>query len=148
MIIPLFLIPILVGLTAQALKPLLNVNWYAQLSEGGQKIPRYGGMPSAHIAFATSLTTVVGMAQGVSSTAFAIAVAVLIFVIDDALRMRIFLSRHGQALSKLVSKLPSSEQADFPYLETRLGHKTSEAIAGAVLGVALSLVLLYFTGVR
>src|SRR5688572_16552884 len=101
MTLPLFLIPILAGLIAQALKPLLNKQWYAQLDPDGRKIPRYGGMPSAHTTFIFSLATVVGMVDGFTSTTFAIAAVLVILVMDDALRMRIFLSRHGLALSQL-----------------------------------------------
>lgn len=143
MLIPLFLIPILAGLIAQGLKPLLNKHWYAELTERGRKIPRYGGMPSAHTAFATSLATVVGLADGFASATFAIAAAIVIFVLDDALRMRIFLSRHGQALSQLVDRLPAAERAQYPYLEARLGHAPREVVAGAVLGVALSLSIVF-----
>lgn len=142
MVFPLFLIPILVGLVAQSLKPLLNKQLYTQLEEGGHQIPRYGGMPSAHTAFAFSLATVIGMVQGIYSADFAIAATAVIFILDDALRMRIFLSRHGEALHKLVDKLPAAERKDFPYLEKRLGHKASEAVAGAVLGILLSWVLM------
>ena len=114
-----------------------------QLSEaGGHQIPRYGGMPSAHTAFAFSLATVIAIKEGIYSADFAIAATAVIFILDDALRMRIFLSRHGEALHKLVDRLPAAEQKDFPYLEKRLGHKTSEAIAGAVLGIVLSWIFL------
>ena len=143
MSLPLFLIPVLVGLAAQSLKPLLNKQWYAQLGEGGKKIPRYGGMPSAHTAFAFSLATLIAWTDGVMSTSFAIAASIVIYVLDDALRMRIFLSRHGQALDLLVKKLPVKQQEDFPYLETRLGHKGREVTAGAVLGTVLTLVVLW-----
>lgn len=146
MYFPLFLIPILVGLTAQALKPIINQKQYVELTHGGRKFPRYGGMPSAHLAFATSLATVVGVIDGLNSTTFAIAAISFIFIADDALRMRMFLSRYGLALSKLVMKLPVQEQQDFPYLETRLGHKTEEAVAGFLLGLSMSLLLLYITG--
>jgi len=134
----------LVGLTAQAMKPFLNRKWYAQLDRGGQKIPRYGGMPSAHTAFIFSLATVVGMASGFMSSAFAIAAVMVVLVLDDALRMRIFLSRHGRALRLLVHKLPADEQKEFPYLEARLGHKVPEVLAGATIGIGLTWLIMWF----
>ncbi len=143
MSLPLFLIPIAVGLIAQALKPLLNKEWYATLTPGGKKIPRYGGMPSAHSATAFSLVTVVGLHDGIMASTFLIAVIILIWTLDDALRMRIFLGRYGQALRLLISKLPAAEQQQYPYLESRLGHRLREVIAGAVLGIALTIGL-YF----
>lgn len=138
----LFLIPILCGLIAQGLKYFFNKRFYSELRIAGQRIPRYGGMPSAHSAFAFSLATVVAAADGVNSGSFAIASAAVIFIMDDALRMRLFLSRHGLALHKLIHRLPAAEQQDYPYLETRLGHKVPEVIAGAVLGIISALAFL------
>lgn len=141
MTFPLFLIPILVGLAVQATKPFLNKQWYADLDAAGHKIPRYGGMPSAHTAFAFSIATTIAMGEGFSGPSFLIAAALVIFVLDDALRMRIFLSRHGLALHKLVAKLPPKDQKEFPYLETRLGHKKLEVLIGAIVGTILTIII-------
>jgi acid phosphatase family membrane protein YuiD len=138
-----FLIPILCGLIAQGLKYFFNKRFYSELRIAGQRIPRYGGMPSAHTAFAFSLATVVAWADGLNSATFAMAVAATIFILDDALRMRMFLSRHGLALHKLIQRLPEEEQKDFPYLETRLGHKVPEVIVGGALGILLALLFLW-----
>lgn len=143
MLLPLFLIPILCGLIAQAIKPLLNKQWYAQISADGKKLPRYGGMPSAHSATAFALVTVVGLHDGLKSTTFLIAVILMIWTLDDALRMRIFLSRHGQALRRLIQKLPKEERGTYPYLEARMGHKPLEVVAGGALGIIASTILYY-----
>ncbi|MEX1997335.1 MAG: divergent PAP2 family protein [Candidatus Andersenbacteria bacterium] len=144
MSIPLFVIPIICGLLAQALKPFINQQWYATMSPDGKKLPRYGGMPSAHSAFAFSIATIIGVTDGIFSTTFIIAMALLVLILDDALRMRIFLSRHGQALRRLIQKLPAEERRSYPYLESRLGHKPLEVAAGGALGVIVSLLLLFF----
>lgn len=146
MTFPLFLIPILAALAAQALKPFLNTQWYATISPDGKKLPRYGGMPSAHSAFAFAIATVIGLHDGILSSSFIIAIALLILILDDALRMRIFLSRHGQALRRLIQKLPKEERQSFPYLESRLGHKPLEVLAGAAIGTILSAALYYLLG--
>lgn len=142
MSLPLFLIPIVVGLAAQAVKPLLNKQWYAHINHDGRLLPRYGGMPSAHSAFAFSLATVVGMTVGVASVEFAITAVMVTVILDDALRMRIFLGRYGAALRRLVLRLPENEQRAFPYLEERLGHTWGEVLTGAAFGVGLTLLLL------
>ena len=147
MFIPLFLIPIIVGLVTQGMKPLLNRDWYTRLKSDGMKIPRYGGMPSAHTSFAFSMATTVALTEGIYSPLFAMAVAFVIFVLDDALRMRIFLGRHGEALLKLIRRLPEQEQKEFPYLEARLGHKSKEALVGACIGVVLTWILVIFATV-
>jgi len=144
MSLPLFLIPMLVGLITQGIKPFFNRKWYARLGDKGRKIPRYGGMPSAHTAFIFSLATTVGIVDGFTSGDFAIAAVLVVIVLDDALRMRIFLSRYGAALRRLINKLPENERNLFPYLESRLGHKPLEVIVGALIGVILTLLILFF----
>lgn len=142
--LPVLIVPIVVGATAQFLKKFFPGNKHSGLTLQGISIPRYGGMPSAHTAFVFSLLTTILLTDGLYSAAAAIAVASTIFIIDDALRMRIFLEKHGQALNKLIQKLPSDEQASFPQLESRLGHKPTEVFAGAVLGVVMTWFLLLF----
>ena len=142
--VPLFLVPMLAGLTAQALKPFLNQKFYSTLEIAGRQIPRYGGMPSAHSAFTASLVTMAGVVEGIDSMAFAIATTIFILTIDDALRMRIFLGKYGFALSKLVKGLPKAAQKEYPYIESRLGHKPAEVIAGIILGIVVTGIILYF----
>lgn len=143
MLIPLFLIPVVVGLSAQLAKPFLNKGWYSRMEEEGKRLPRYGGMPSAHTSFAFSLLTMTAIVDGIASLTFALVFSVSIFIIDDALRMRVFLGGHGHALHKLVNKLPPEERRDFPYLETHLGHRPLEVTAGAIWGTFFTLLLMW-----
>jgi uncharacterized protein len=139
---PLFLIPLVVGLMTQFSKRFLNRNWSAEMHDKAPHLPKYGGMPSAHTAFAFSLLTVVAYTSGLSSPIFVVAVVLAVFILDDALRMRIFLGRHGEALVRLISLLPEKEQKSFPALEKKLGHEPKEAFVGAIVGVVLTLLLL------
>lgn len=145
MSLPLFLLPIISGLIAQGLKPFFNKRAFTEHEHAGTKLPRYGGMPSAHTAFATSLATLVAWEAGIGSAAFAIAASLVIYVLDDALRMRMFLSRHGVALGQLIKRLPSADQGSFPHLESQLGHKLPEVVAGGTIGIALTLLILSLT---
>jgi uncharacterized protein len=141
--LPLFIIPILVGLLTQFSKPFLNKGFYTRMEETGQKLPRYGGMPSAHTAFALSILTMTGIVEGITSVSFALVASIAIFVVDDALRMRVFLGGHGHALRKLVDKLPPEEREGFPYLETHLGHRPMEVTVGAIIGVGLTFLIMW-----
>lgn len=143
MAIPLFLIPVLVGTFAQFLKRFFNKRYLSEITVSGIHMPRYGGMPSAHTAFALSLLTTVGLIDGVYSSLFAVTTAMTIFILDDALRMRIFLGRHGEALRHLIGKLPKKDQKDLPRLESRLGHKPLEVVAGAAVGILGTLLVFY-----
>lgn len=144
---PLFLIPVLVGLLVQFLKRYFNKDWHSSMEVHGYALPRYGGMPSAHTAFAFSLATVTALSQGIGSIAFAITFALVIFILDDALRMRVYLSRHGQALAQLIATLPADKRSGFPNLEQRLGHKPLEVLVGALVGIVLTIAIYQFVGI-
>jgi uncharacterized protein len=141
--IPSFLVPIFAGLFAQALKPIFNQEWRREQAERLDPRPRYGGMPSAHTAFATSLATIVILLDGPLSTTFAITVTLLIFILDDALRLRVFLGRFGIVIRRLVSGLTQQERDALPPIEQKIGHTIPEVLAGAVVGI-LSTIALWF----
>lgn len=144
MTFPLFLIPILAGLVAQALKPVFTRDHRDEQAQTLDPRPRYGGMPSAHIAFVTSLAAVAGLAAGVASALFAIAVAMFIFVLDDALRLRIFLGRYGVALRRLLERTPPEARKDLPPIEWRMGHTVPEVLGGMAVGLFVTLLVLLF----
>lgn len=104
----------------------------------------YGGMPSGHSAFVISLVTVVGLTEGIASSAFAVSVVFAAIIIRDAVGLRMYMGRHGQMINHLVRHLPPDEQTRFPHLGERLGHTYGEAIIGALLGFSLALLLYLF----
>ncbi|TSC71590.1 MAG: hypothetical protein G01um101438_1021 [Parcubacteria group bacterium Gr01-1014_38] len=147
MTIPLFLIPIVAALVAQGLKPVFSKAWRNDQATQLDPRPRYGGMPSAHAAFASSLSLTVAVTEGTSSAAFAIATVILILVLDDALRLRIFLGRYGLAILRLLEHTPAAGR-DLPPIEWRMGHTTTEVIGGIIVGVLCTvLVIALDTGV-
>jgi acid phosphatase family membrane protein YuiD len=144
MTIPPFLIPIAAGLLAQALKPLLSREWRRDQAHRLDPRPRYGGMPSAHTAFATSLATIVSLTDGARSMTFALAVALLVFALDDALRLRVFLGRFGTAIRQLTFILPVHSREHLPPVEERIGHSIPEVFVGALIGIVSTVFLWSF----
>lgn len=142
MFYPMIFIPIIVGLTAQTIKFILIARRRKKLK--WSYIFEHGYMPSAHTAFVTSFIATVGCYEGFSSSAFAISFILAYIVIDDALRFRRDLGRHGQFLNFLVKKFPELDHKKYPHLKERLGHKVSEVIVGGFIGVGLSLLLIQF----
>lgn len=140
MTIPLFLLPIGAALVAQALKPLLSKAWRDDQATRLDPRPRYGGMPSAHAAFASSLVLTVAVADGLMSATFAIAAVIFIMVIDDALRLRIFLGRYGLAIRRLLDQQPAAAR-DLPPIESRMGHSLPEVLGGVAVGSAVTLLV-------
>lgn len=135
-----FLIPIIVGTLAQGVKFTLY-----SLKHGWN--PQYalthGHMPSAHTAFITSLVTSVAWYEGLDSGAFAVSIILAIIVIDDAVRLRMYMGDQGRYLNMLIRQLEVNEEK-FPRLKERIGHRINEVIAGAVFGFFFSLLFAYF----
>lgn len=132
-----FLIPIAVALITQAMKFFfysLKHGWKAEY------LFTHGHMPSSHTAFILSLVTSVGYYEGINSGAFAVAVILAVIVIDDAVRLRVYMGDQGRYLNMLIRQLPIDE-SKFPRLKERIGHRISEVIIGGILGVIFTLIL-------
>jgi hypothetical protein len=138
MFFPVFVIPIVVGVLTQISKAFFNRDLRREENGSFDLLPHYGGMPSAHTAFATSLATIASLTEGINSGTFAVAIGIMIFILDDALRLRVFLGRFGVAIRRLVKLLPEEEQKRLPHIEGRIGHRVSEVVVGAIIGIVLT----------
>lgn len=134
------LIPLIVGLICFALKILIKsikgtFSW--ELSS------TYGGMPSIHTAFVVSLSTVVGLAEGLYSAAFAITAIFSLIIIRDAVGYRRYLGVHSQVLNNIIQELPHKERVKFPpHLQEQLGHTPFQAVVGGLIGF-IGAIMLY-----
>ncbi len=105
----------------------------------------YGGMPSAHTAFVVSVTTVVGLSEGLASAAFAVSFVFGLLIIRDAIGLRQFLSQHGRVLNMLIKDLPDDIEAKYPHaLAERLGHTPLQATIGGLIGITIAIGLYQF----
>ncbi len=135
----LFAIPMIVIVAAQFLKLVIeaaggNFSW--------KNFDKYGGMPSSHTAFVTSLATVMGATQGINSSVFAISFILAILTIRDAMGLRRYLGNNSKVINMLVKKLPDKDEIEFPHIEERLGHTPFQVLGGFIFGLVISLVLL------
>ena len=103
----------------------------------------HGHMPSSHSSFAVSLVITVGYLESLASGAFAIALGMSMIILDDALRIRMYLGDQGRYLNMLVQSL-HLDVKKYPRLKERVGHRTSEVIAGLIYGAALTAALIHF----
>ncbi|QQS61809.1 MAG: divergent PAP2 family protein [Candidatus Moraniibacteriota bacterium] len=134
-----FLIPIAVGTITQAIKFIvysLKHGWNPQYAF------THGHMPSAHTAFVTSLVTSVGWYAGMDSGAFAISIILAVIVIDDAVRLRMYMGDQGRYLNMLIRQLDIDEE-HFPRLKERIGHRISEVIIGGIFGSLLAFFFIF-----
>lgn len=135
------LIPLIVGIFTQTLKFALfsirhGLKW--------EYFFTHGHMPSAHTAFVMSALTSIGYYEGTTSSVFALAVIFAVLIIDDALRLRVFLGDQGRYLNMLIDRLPVDKKK-FPRLKERIGHRLPEVIIGGLIGflgaIALAMIL-------
>lgn len=136
-----FLIPIMVGIIAQAIKFTL---YTIKHGFDAEYLFTHGHMPSMHTAFATSLLVSVGYFEGLSSGSFAVSVVLAFLIIDDAVRIRMVLGDQGRYLNMLVNQLKGEiDESKFPRLKERLGHRVSEVVVGGLVGVFITLLFIY-----
>ncbi|HRZ95471.1 MAG TPA: divergent PAP2 family protein [Candidatus Moranbacteria bacterium] len=100
----------------------------------------HGHMPSAHTAFVLSLVTSIGYYKGMDSGAFSVAIILAIIIIDDSIRLRMYIGDQGMYLNRLAEHLNLGKE-EFPKMKERTGHKISEVIVGGMLGIFLTIFL-------
>jgi uncharacterized protein len=100
-----------------------------------------GGMPSSHSAIVMGLTTAIGKYAGPTSPQFAIALIFSFVVMYDAAGLRRAAGRQAAILNRLVEDLVHMRGVQEQKLRELLGHTPVEVLVGAVLGVAVGLIL-------
>lgn len=101
---------------------------------------RSGGMPSGHTAGFTAASVFLGCIYGFSSGIFALAACTWMIVVYDATHVRYAVGKQGEALNGLL------EKAGKPTLPLVEGHTVPQVAVGAVIGVAVGLLVAYLVG--
>lgn len=98
---------------------------------------RSGGMPSGHTASFVSLTVYLGMQYGFLSGIFALALAMTIIVVYDAVNVRYAVGEQGKLLNLIAESDHNEKTRKMKVIE---GHTVPQAIVGGILGIALGLI--------
>lgn len=140
------------GFSAYLLAPL--VAWVA--AQGGKyliammksrKLTHYrqlyisGGMPSAHSATTVALMVVIGLADGVDGALFGVSALFAAVVMYDAMMVRHASGSQGAAIHGLIKEQGSK----VPLPRVARGHTPLEVAVGALLGLAVGLVVFFAT---
>lgn len=134
-----YLLTIIVAwLAAHVIKLILSL---VTAKKQDQDFFRSGGMPSAHSATIASISVLIGLVEGFDSAIFALAVAVSLIVMHDAVRVRRATGDNGVVLKELISEQKSKVSS--PRIVR--GHTVPEVVAGALLGALISLVVFLAT---
>lgn len=97
-----------------------------------------GGMPSGHSATVTALATSAALIFGCASTEFAICAIVAVIVMHDASGVRLESGKQAKLINELLEHLHLMIQEK--KLKEILGHTPVQVLAGALLGVLVSIV--------
>ncbi len=98
-------------------------------------------MPSSHSAIVAGLATAVGKYSHLDSPEFAIALIFSFVVMYDAAGLRRAAGRQAAILNRLVEDLVHMRGVQEPMLRELLGHTPVEVLVGAVIGIAVGLIL-------
>ena len=104
-----------------------------------------GGMPSSHSATVSGMSTSVGLITGFESVLYAVALCLALVVMYDAAGVRRAAGKMAGILNQLTEDLYTHHPDKLPErLKELLGHTPFEVVAGALLGVAISLGLHHY----
>ena len=99
---------------------------------------RTGGMPSSHSATVASMTTAVGIAEGIGSTLFAMCFFFALIVMRDSMGVRRSSGLQARALNLLGKNTGERLEFDYNPVKEIQGHSPLEVIVGALLGIFIS----------
>ncbi len=132
-----FWIALIIGFIVQGYKGLA---WYVKHRRWNlRRFVETGGMPSAHAAAVSALTTAVGLTQGFGSVLFGVTLYFSLVIMYDAAGLRRAAGKQAVILNRLIEEHFVHPQADTQRLMELLGHTPFEVAVGAVLGVASAL---------
>jgi len=137
---------ILSAFIAQLLKPII---YYLFIEHTWKPclIKDSGGFPSSHSSMVTTLSILVGLTEGFSSTLFAITCAFSIIIIYDAANVRYYSGQNAKITKQLIKDLKEDNPLEFGNpiynikLKDVLGHKWQEVLGGIILGAIIAIAL-------
>lgn len=102
-----------------------------------------GGMPSSHTAAVCALCTAFAVKDGFGSRGFAVSALLCVVVITDAVGVRRETGKQSQALNSLLGHAENGKDGtQFPErFRELIGHTPLQVACGAVLGVAVALLI-------
>lgn len=100
-----------------------------------------GGMPSSHTSFSSSITALIGLANGFDSPLFAACLIFTFIISYDAMGLRWESGKQAEAINLIFdSFIKGKTKKGFSRLKEQLGHKPLEVIAGMILGISSALI--------
>jgi hypothetical protein len=142
---PVLALPFVTAIACQLLSQAFKVVYYsiAERRPAFERFVHAGGIPSAHTAFVSALTTSIALRSGVGSDLFSVSLVFSLIVVYDSFRLRGNVQRHAETLNAIRDRIPDAFEELGPRLTETIGHSIAEVIAGIVWGVGFALVVQY-----
>lgn len=127
--------------SAQALKVIFS--FFTEKKLNFRRFLDTGNMPSSHTASVVSLTTAIGIKEGLDSTFFILSLVFAVVVMYDATGVRRAAGKQAAVLNKIVENVRKKEGYSLieENLKELLGHTPLEVLGGTVLGVAIAILM-------
>lgn len=100
-----------------------------------------GGMPSSHSAVVTSVATLIGKNEGITTPLFALSVVFAFIVMYDAAGIRRAAGKQATLLNKIVNTPGLTNLQVQEKLVEVLGHTPTQVLVGALIGIIAGLVM-------
>lgn len=106
-----------------------------------KRIMGAGGMPSSHSAVVTSVATLIGKYEGVTTPLFALSIIFAFIVMYDAAGIRRAAGKQASLLNKIVNTPGLTKLEVQEKLVEALGHTPTQVLVGALIGIAVGLLM-------
>ena len=132
-------------LIAQILKTIIHMSLTKKFV--AERLVGSGGMPNSHSATVCAFATATALEYGGDSFEFAVALILAIIVMYDAMGVRRETGIQARVLNdimKTFADMGRSELSAYEKMKEFVGHTPLQVLAGAILGILISLGIHYF----
>jgi acid phosphatase family membrane protein YuiD len=134
----LFLLPYLSGLACQLIKIFNHWIMKKRFKFTFNNLIELGGLPSAHSAATTTLTTLMAIYYGINSPLFIFSLFLSVFIVGEAFVVRGVISRHSELIKEL-SEINTQKEWDSDNFPGKIGHTPLEVTIGIIFGMFFAL---------
>ena len=129
--------------SAQLLKTLITL--WIERRFVPERLLGPGGMPSSHSSTVCSLAVSTAIIYSIHSFEFCISLVLAMIVMHDAMNVRLETGKQAKILNEMMKNNPLHIKVEVfeEQLKELVGHTPTQVICGALLGVAVALIVNY-----
>lgn len=136
-----FLVPFTAGVIVQILKMILYSVVEKKMNYGS--LLKVDGMPNFHSAVFSSMVTGVGIKCGYSTLIFSVVTVYSLTIIHDNIRLNKEKEKQVRTLNIFTSRAGEYSPSERIKIERVLQIRILDILAGVVMGIVLSYILIY-----